>query len=352
MDYSIFDLEGDGVFPTKIYCVCVNRFRGGQNESFTLTNYDDMRNFFLEEKILIGHNIIRWDVPHVERILSIKVNAQLIDTLALSWYLYPKRSKHGLAVWGEHYGVPKPAIEDWENLPLEKYIERCTEDVKINSLLFREQIDYLIELYNGNDKYINMLMHYLSFKLDCAREQEQVGWKLDKAKCRANLSFLVGERERRISTLVATMPKYKRYRIQKQPKVMYKKDSSLSSHGKRWQDLLASKGLPMSYDGEVKVETSSEPGNPSSHDQVKKWLFSLGWKPTTYKYQRDKQTNLVRKIPQISNLFGGGVCDSIKSLYEKEPALENLDGLYVIEHRIGILRGFLANVDSRGFLKG
>ena len=38
------------------------------------------------------------------------------------------------------------------------------------------------------------------------------------------------------------------------------------------------------------VKTGEERGNPNSNDQVKDWLYSLGWKPRTYKFTRDKAT--------------------------------------------------------------
>ena len=36
------------------------------------------------------------------------------------------------------------------------------------------------------------------------------------------------------------------------------------------------------------VKTGEERANPNSTDQVKDWLFSLGWKPRTFKYLTDK----------------------------------------------------------------
>ena len=60
-----------------------------------------MRSFFDETDILVGHNIIRFDIPVVERLLGIKVKAQLVDTLALSWYLFPNRKIHKLEVFLE-----------------------------------------------------------------------------------------------------------------------------------------------------------------------------------------------------------------------------------------------------------
>ena len=35
----------------------------------------------------------------------------------------------------------------------------------------------------------------------------------------------------------------------------------------------------------------------------------------------------------------------------RQPALENLDGLFVVRHRIGLLKGFLRDSDANGFIK-
>ena len=95
MKTCVFDIEGDGLDPIKIHClsaaVCVN----GEWRIKSTTNYDEMRSFFEGADVVIGHNIYRWDIPVVERILDIKVEAKIIDTLALSWYLYSDRPTHG-----------------------------------------------------------------------------------------------------------------------------------------------------------------------------------------------------------------------------------------------------------------
>uniref|UniRef100_UPI001BC84752 hypothetical protein n=1 Tax=Escherichia coli TaxID=562 RepID=UPI001BC84752 len=44
----------------------------------------------------------------------------------------------------------------------------------------------------------------------------------------------------------------------------------------------------------------------------------------------------------------GEVCESVKKLIEKEPNIEELSGLGIISHRIGILKGFLRDqINSR-----
>lgn len=121
MNVNIFDIEANGFNADKIWCLATNKKVG----QIATDNYDKMRSFLTNSKILVGHNIIRYDIPTVERILNIKVTARLVDTLALSWYLEPERDRHGLEEYGEEFGVPKPKIDDWENLSVEEYMHRC-----------------------------------------------------------------------------------------------------------------------------------------------------------------------------------------------------------------------------------
>lgn len=113
MRIAVFDVEGNGLTPTKLWCLSYDKLN---NTGGTLTTYDAMRKFLLAADVLIGHNITRWDIPHLERLLDIRIEAKIVDTLALSWYLEPNRVMHGLAEWGEELGIPKPVVGDWENL--------------------------------------------------------------------------------------------------------------------------------------------------------------------------------------------------------------------------------------------
>lgn len=310
-----------------------------------------MRSFFLKAKRIIGHNIQRWDIPTVERILGIFPTAQVIDTLALSWYLEPSRKKHGLEEWGEFFGVQKPPVDDWENQLTSVYIHRCEQDVKINTKLWERFHKKLIQIYGDKDKILDLL-NYLEFKMQCARAQEESGWKLDIDKCKKSLQELETIKEEKIQQLIPVMPKVPIYKVRTIPKVMYKKDGSLSKHGQSWNEFLIEYGLPDDTQ-EHKYVADYEDGNPNSHDQLKEWLFSLGWVPDEYKTVKDKNTGESREVPQINKKpqDGGGVTESVKRLYDKEPNLEAVDGLFILGHRIGILSGFLRDVDSKGYLR-
>jgi hypothetical protein len=333
---TVFDIETDGLLDqmTKIHVLSYS----DDNKTVIHTHdYDEMREFFLTRKTLVGHNIVRFDIPAVEKLLGIKVEARLIDTLALSWYIHHDRLKHGLEGYGDEYGVPKPVIKDWNSLSPEEYAHRCNEDVKINNRLYLLLNMKLNKLYdNENDK--DRLIDYLTFKLDCAREQEELQWKLDVPKAQAAYDEISRLKEEKVEQLAEAMPKRMLTRMVTQPKVMYKKDGELSSHGENWLALCKEYKQSLTSIG-FKINTGEERGNPNSNDQVKDWLYSLGWKPRTFKFVRDKKTGDERQIEQVRK--GSELCSSVVDLASVDPAVDLLDGLTVLTHRAGILSSFL-----------
>jgi len=354
---TVFDIEGNSLTPTKLHVLAATN--SDTDEPRHTTSYGRMKEFTEETEVFVGHYISLFDIPTLERLLDCKVreDALIIDTLALSWYLYPTRHKdtwkeggkkgHGLDGWGREFGIKKPEVDDWENLPVEVYIDRCVEDVKITRRLWQQQYKYLLALYGSHEKVVRFL-RYLQFKMDCAREQERSRWKLDVPVCEASIQKLEKLLEEKTDELRQAMPKVPATRLVKPPKAPYKRDGEPSEVGKRWFKLLEGRGLPISHDQPVAIITGYNEPNPGSHEQIKEWLYSLGWVPRTF-----KENKKGIEVPQINKLKqdGGGVCESIQELYEVEPRLEVLDNFFVIQHRLGILRGFLSAVSDDGYVK-
>lgn len=348
MSSYVIDCEGDGLNPTKIHCLAWRDVK--EKEVKATTSYDEMRELLLGAELLIGHHIQRFDIPHLERLLGIKIKARLIDTLAIAWYLEPKREKgYGLDDYGEQYGIKKPVVIDWDTLPIEDYIHRCKEDVKINFKLWTEQKNLLLKIYGTADKLWPFL-RYMEFKIDCAREQERSRWKLDVELAQKTLESLQQQRDEKLVELARVMPRVDIITIRNKPKITHKKtDGELTAHGTKWFALLSHLGLPEDHEEGVLVITGTEDPNPNSPIQIKSWLKDLGWKPTIFKYVRDKTTKDVRAIPQVRNDKTGELCPNIVALYEIEPALEVLGGLSILNHRIPMLNGFLNTVSEDGY---
>ena len=334
---TVFDIETDGLLDvlTKIHVMSWSNDMGEVKHTH---DYDEMRYVLLNSETLIGHNIIRFDIPAVERVLDIKVTARPIDTLALSWYLNHGRMKHGLEGYGEEYGVLKPVIKDWDNLTPQEYAHRCNEDVKINNRLWRDLDLKLNSLYKDAEEDKERLVDYLTFKLDCAREQEDLQWKLDVPKAQAAYDEISRLKEEKVEQLAEAMPKRTLTRIANRPKVMHKNNGELSSNGEKWKVLCRQYKQPETTLKFV-VKTGQERGNPNSNDQVKDWLYSLGWKPSTYKFTRHKVTGEEKMIAQVRK--GSELCQSVRDLSSNDAAVDLLDGLTVLTHRAGILKGFL-----------
>lgn len=189
-------------------------------------------------------------------------------------------------------------------------------------------------------------IRYLSFKCDSLREQEANALTLDVGKAQDHYDSLTKEIEKKRDQLKEVMPKRPVTAVRTKPKRPFKQDGSYSEAGKRWFSLLKKQGLPEDTEAPVTEVVGYEEGNPQSDPQIKDWLFSIGWKPDHWKFQRNKITGDEKKIPQVrySSLGDprkGQLTDSVVKLIEKEPKLELLQGLTVAQHRASIFKSFL-----------
>lgn len=336
----IVDIESDGLLDNVTKVHCLSYYDIDTCKSVSMSSYEEIRELFKEELVVIGHNFIKFDMPCLERVVGVEKVPYIIDTLAISWYLFPERKRHGLEEWGQDLGIQKPKIDNWGEENLEAIMHRCEEDVKINTKLWKK-FKYILDLLYEEEK-LEEFLKYLQFKLECVREQEEIGLRFDEEKCRKHLFKWEEEKAEKVRELEQVMPKVPIYRIKTYPKAITKKDGTFSKQGELWFDLLKSEGGEIEEVKEIKTITGYKAPNANSHDQIKNWLYSLGWVPQHIKHVRDKKTNKTKQIPQIASKTGGGeICESIVALYEKEPKLSLLEGLSIISHRIGIAKAFL-----------
>lgn len=150
----VADLEANGLKPTKMHCICFNEL--GTDNWMTL--YDDQKSIEKMFKVLssgytyVFHNSSGYDYPVLHNLFGLKyyiqpdmiqdVPCQMIDTLALSRELNPDRiGGHGLKAWEERVTGHKPKVEDWEDQPIEVYVERCKADVELTGNV----LEYLLK---------------------------------------------------------------------------------------------------------------------------------------------------------------------------------------------------------------
>lgn len=348
------DLESTGLLhhlveqgdKAKLHNFCAMSVETEQMWTFH-TDTEEQRNtlskFLDREIILVMHNGICYDKNALKHFGYNVDKIHFVDTLALSWYLCLERPKHGLEDWGVEAGVPKPEISDWENLTQQDYDHRVQEDVKIQRYTYKKLKSMFEELYGKMSDYefcTHKVVKYLNFKMEQLEEQQNTKFRVDVPHAKSVIEKLEKEIEFKTEQLKAVMPKVPVYAKHTRPAKPFKKDGSLSSTGEKWKKICELAGVDFNYDGEIKTIKSYEEPKPSSSQQIKAWLDSLGWIPETFKFVKDE--NGERKIPQIYKPQSGGqVCDSIAKLSEDNPELEHLVGLGVLSHRKSCVQGFI-----------
>jgi len=308
--------------------------------------------------VIVGHYFIPYDAVALEKMFKFKIKATIIDSLAISWYLHNTEKKHGLEEYGLKYGVEKIKIadEEWQGpMPGETISEfnakmesRCETDVKININVWVEQLEYLRKIYNSDEEIIKIIK-YLNFIMDCNQAQQEQKIQVDIDKVKSTLEHFSGLKEEKFLILQEAMPEVPKIATKNKPKILYKKDGSMSAAHIKWSEFLQACSLPQDEEGPIDYVKSYEESNPNSVKQKKEWLYSLGWVPQTFAYNRDKETGDVSKVEQILTP-DKDLCPSIIKLVEKEPSIESLEGMSILTHRIGILKGMLKNSDEKGFL--
>ena len=154
---TIFDIETNGFYQdcTTIHCIALKRI-GIDNDVqlYTQSNINDALDILENSEALIGHNIIQFDIPVLEKFYpSRKFTHNVLDTFNLSCIVFPQRQKHGLEDWGKDLGFEKfnPMTgkeytdEEWKERKKtkdeawDKYTSEmgayCQQDVRVTELV-------------------------------------------------------------------------------------------------------------------------------------------------------------------------------------------------------------------------
>jgi hypothetical protein len=170
---------------------------------------------------------------------------------------------------------------------------------------------------------------------------------VDIDRVNKNIKELERLQEEKVEELRGIMPKRPVYDTKSPPAKMFKKDCSPTAHAQRWFEFLDEQGLDRTHTEAVSYIKGYVEPNPNSPEQVKDWLFSLGWVPCTFKYEKNDDGS-ERQIPQVR--VSGELTESVELLAETVPEVAVLSGLSVIQHRLGIFKSF-RDYESRGKLK-
>ena len=104
-----FDIEANGLDPTLIHCIAAKVIGQDVSEFWTPDRVKYFPAWLVEinAEVLIGHNIIGYDLPVLDKLLGFEWWGDVEDTLVMSRLDNPSREGgHSLAAWGTRF----PAI--------------------------------------------------------------------------------------------------------------------------------------------------------------------------------------------------------------------------------------------------
>ena len=284
------DIETDGLDATEIWCAVTKDIDNGDVKVWKSANA--LRQYISSEDLLIGHNIIKFDLPVLKKLWNLNTDSNpLRDTLIMSRLFNPVLEKgHSLDSWGVRLGLKKGDFSDFDGGLSEDMVEYCIQDVEITHALFTHLDSSLLDWGKSVD-----LEHEVALVV---KKQEENGFKLDVPKCMVMLSewqqslMDIEEELQQVFQPITT----ERYS---------------DKTGKRLKD---------------KVEVF----NPGSRKQIAERLMSLGWKPRKHTEKGsvivDEKVLQTVKIPQA------------------KPILRYL----LLQKRVAQVKSWVENVSERG----
>ena len=177
MSNLVFDIEADGLDPTKIFCIAAQDVDTMDVFTFDVTQLEEGYGLLRSADKLIGHNIIGYDIPAIKKITGIDLSSKkLVDTLVLSRLFKPSREGgHGLESWGYRLKFNKGDYGDnqdaWDAYSPEM-LQYCKRDVELNTKVYQQ---LRIESRGYTPQAVN-LEHSVAKIVD---EQRRNGFKLD-----------------------------------------------------------------------------------------------------------------------------------------------------------------------------
>ena len=266
----VFDIEANGLNPDRVWCIVAHIV--GTEEFFEFHGFSlfDFNEWLLsfDNCEVIGHNIIGYDIPVLERLLGTDFSkCKITDTLVLSRLANPSRDGgHSLESWGQTLNQPKGDYNDWDNFSHDM-LEYCVQDVKVNTLVYRR---LLSELKGFEPECID-LEHQVQGIIS---SQIKTGWLLDQEKCFLLLAELKEKKydlEDKVHEVFKPLPTFIK---QVTPKI--KKDGTISVVGlkflgEQWDTAIA----PFS-------RIDFPVFNLGSRQQIGRHLQYYGWKPKQF----------------------------------------------------------------------
>ena len=269
-----FDIECNGLMPDKIWCIVAKGYKG---DTFVFRydedNIEEGIKLLQQADILIGHNIIGFDIPILKRLYNVDLlkDKEIIDTLVMSRLFNPTREGgHGLESWGYRlkiYKAEKPL--QWDEFD-PQMIPYCTQDVIVNEAVY----DRLLNDGKSFSKDSVEIEHEVTKIL---QQQEENGFYFNDKKA-MELLVSLKKRMKEVEDEVHKVFKPK-WVDDKIVKPYIKKDGTLSKRGltdNEYEEVSQTKNYKHF------MRKKYQEFNLGSRKQIGEYLKDFGWKPNRF----------------------------------------------------------------------
>jgi DNA polymerase-1 len=223
MKRAVLDIETDGLNPKVIFCVVLKDIDTGEVHTYTEDNMSQLKEVVDGLDLIVGHNVLCFDLPCVRRLLGIHVGIQRVcDTLVQSRMFNPVREGgHSLENWGKVLKFPKGNYEDFSQFTPEM-LAYCKQDVELT---------YRVWCYQGSEgkgfsKESIILEHQIAVLI---HNQMKKGFKLDLPKAHSLYVETKSKAEKLQGEIVKDFPPVPKLVKEVTPRTT--KDGSLSKVG-------------------------------------------------------------------------------------------------------------------------
>ena len=152
--WLIFDLESDGLYDdaTQVYCIVCHDIVLNKIYRYGPEDITKALEHLLSADVLIGHNIMFYDIPLLSKLHNVIFNCKVIDTLVCTRLIWPKETlleldysamRHvpprlkgsaSLKAWGYRLANNKIDFKDFSHYT-EEMLEYCVQDVNVTNKL-------------------------------------------------------------------------------------------------------------------------------------------------------------------------------------------------------------------------
>jgi len=272
--YWVIDTEGDSLWPTVFWCMCVTNVGTGVSED--LIGHEQIRKWFSQrsaDEFFVAHNGISFDIFQLNRVLGLNISYdRVVDTLVLSYLYHPHiPGGHSLGAWGERFKFPKGDFDDFSKFTKDM-LHYCQQDVRITVRVFKA----LVERMRGRG--FSELSCWIEHKARAVIDkQERAGFCFDVQKAQ-NLYKELRQREQDLEGPIHKLfpprlvpIKSYNYRVKDNGEPYASYEKHLCKYPKVEFN---GDGTYTCYDWQV--------FNIGSPTQRAERLLSLGWKPTKF----------------------------------------------------------------------